>query len=55
MIVALTNIGSMIATFLFFIVVIPWMAPEIGGVDALMNELFRGAQNSLDLIRGVVT
>ncbi|MDG5818936.1 TraB/GumN family protein [Natronococcus sp. A-GB7] len=54
MIVALTNIGSMIATFLFFIVVIPWLAPEIGGVDALMSELIRGAENSLELIRGVV-
>ncbi|MFU8869804.1 TraB/GumN family protein, partial [Natronococcus sp.] len=54
MIVALTNIGSMIATFLFFIVVIPWLAPEIGGVDALMGELIRGAENSLELIRGVV-
>ncbi|ELY53752.1 TraB/GumN family protein [Natronococcus jeotgali] len=55
MIVALTNIGSMVATFLFFIVVIPWLGQDIGGVDALMNELFRGARNSLELIRGVVT
>ncbi|WP_440765295.1 TraB/GumN family protein [Natronorubrum sp. DTA7] len=55
MIVALTNIGSMIATFLFFIVVVPWLAPEIGGVDALMGELFRGAENTLELIRGLLT
>ncbi|ELY61909.1 TraB/GumN family protein [Natronolimnohabitans innermongolicus] len=54
MIVALTNIGSMIATFLFFIVVVPWLAPEIGGVDALFNELWRGAENTLDLLRGLV-
>ncbi|ELY38509.1 TraB/GumN family protein [Natronorubrum tibetense] len=55
MIVALTNIGSMIATFLFFIVVVPWLAPEIGGVDALMGELLRGAENTLELIRALVT
>ncbi|MDQ2049021.1 TraB/GumN family protein [Natronolimnohabitans sp. A-GB9] len=53
MIVALTNIGSMIATFLFFIVVIPWLAPEIGGVDALFTELWRGAENTLELLRGL--
>ncbi|THE63603.1 TraB/GumN family protein [Salinadaptatus halalkaliphilus] len=55
MIVALTNIGSMLASFLFFIVVVPWMGTEIGGVDALMGELWAGAENSLELIRGVLT
>ncbi|SEV94358.1 TraB/GumN family protein [Natrinema salifodinae] len=51
MIVALTNIGSIIATFLFPFVILPWLAPEIGGVDALMGELIRGAENSLELLR----
>jgi len=55
MIVALTNIGSLIATLLFPLVVLPWLAPEIGGVDALMGELIAGAENSLELIRGVLT
>ncbi|MEY7848056.1 TraB/GumN family protein [Natrarchaeobius sp. A-rgal3] len=55
MIVAFTNIGSIIGTFLFPFVVLPWLAPEIGGVDALMGELFRGAENSLELIREVIT
>ncbi|QCC57489.1 TraB/GumN family protein [Natrinema thermotolerans] len=55
MIVALTNVGSMIATFLFPFVVLPWLAgPEIGGVDALMGELFEGAKNSLELLRGLL-
>ncbi|RQG90236.1 TraB/GumN family protein [Natrarchaeobius halalkaliphilus] len=54
MIVALTNVGSMIGTFLFPFVVLPWLAPEIGGVDALMGELIQGAQNSLELIRSVI-
>ncbi|WP_255166961.1 TraB/GumN family protein [Natrononativus amylolyticus] len=48
MIVALTNVGSMIATLLFPVVVLPWLATDIGGVDALMNELIRGAQMSLE-------
>ncbi|TMT86047.1 TraB/GumN family protein [Haloterrigena sp. H1] len=52
MIVALTNVGSMIATFLFPFVVLPWLAPEIGGVDALMGQLLQGARNSLELLRG---
>ncbi|USZ70340.1 TraB/GumN family protein [Natronosalvus halobius] len=56
MIVALTNVGSMIATFLFPLVVLPWLAGgELGGVDALMNELIRGAQNSLELIYEVLS
>ncbi|RQH03143.1 TraB/GumN family protein [Natrarchaeobius oligotrophus] len=55
MIVALTNVGSMIGTFLFPFVVLPWLAPEIGGVDALMGELLQGAENSLELIREVIS
>ena len=55
MIVALTNVGSMIATFLFPVAVLPWLAPEIGGVDALMGELLQGARNTLELLRGIVS
>ncbi|MCU4924797.1 TraB/GumN family protein [Halobacteria archaeon AArc-dxtr1] len=54
LIVALTNIGSFVATILFPLVVLPWLAPEIGGVDALMGELFQGAQNTLELLRGLL-
>jgi pheromone shutdown protein TraB len=54
MIVALTNIGSMIATALFPFVVLPWLAPEIGGVDALMGLLLEGVENSLELLRGLL-
>ncbi|APX95877.1 TraB/GumN family protein [Natronorubrum daqingense] len=55
MIVALTNIGSMIATLLFPVAVLPWLAPEIGGVDALMGELLNGAENTLELLRNLLT
>ncbi|ELZ00998.1 TraB/GumN family protein [Natrialba asiatica] len=55
MIVALTNIGSLIATILFPFVVLEWLAPGIGGVDALLAELLHGAENSLELLRGLLT
>ncbi|RKD97182.1 TraB/GumN family protein [Halopiger aswanensis] len=55
MIVALTNVGSIIASVLFPLIVLPWLAPDIGGVDALMGELVRGAENSLELLREVLT
>jgi pheromone shutdown-related protein TraB len=50
LVVAMTNVGSFIATVLFPIVVIPWLAPEIGGVDALMNRLIEGAEESARVI-----
>ncbi|MFC4989720.1 TraB/GumN family protein [Saliphagus infecundisoli] len=54
-IVALTNIGSMIASLLFVVVVLPWLAgPEFGGIDALMGELVEGARNSAELIGGAI-
>lgn len=53
-VVAMTNIGSMIATFLFPFVVLPWLAPEVGGISGLGSMLVEGAHNSLDLIREVL-
>ncbi|WP_135822475.1 TraB/GumN family protein [Halostella litorea] len=55
MVVALTNIGSMIASFLFPFTVLPWLAPEIGGVSGIMSELIAGAENSAELLWGLVT
>ena len=49
-IVAMTNIGSMIATFLFALVILPWFGAEIGGGQELIFALLEGARNSLDLI-----
>ena len=53
-IVAMTNIGSFVASVLFPLVVIPWLAPEIGGVDAITDAMIRGAERSADLILGAV-
>jgi hypothetical protein len=47
MIVAMTNIGSIIASFLFPFVVIPLIAPDIGGVSALFDALLQGVENIL--------
>ncbi len=49
-IVALTNIGSMIATFLFPFVVLPYVAADVGGVGAVGDRLLEGARASLELI-----
>ncbi|WP_254768167.1 TraB/GumN family protein [Salinilacihabitans rarus] len=55
MIVALTNLGSMVASLLFAVVVFPWLAGgEFGSVDALLSELLRGARNSLELLVGAL-
>ncbi len=49
-IVALTNIGSMIATFLFPFVVLPYLAADVGGVGAVGDRLLEGARTSLELL-----
>ncbi|MFW6448292.1 MAG: TraB/GumN family protein [Halobacteriota archaeon] len=49
-VVAMTNVGSMIATFLFPFVILPWLAPEVGGVGGLGSLLVEGAENSLDML-----
>ncbi|WP_254862941.1 TraB/GumN family protein [Halovivax gelatinilyticus] len=53
MIVAMTNIGSMIATFLFLFGVLPAFGAEMGPSE-LIGELIQGANNSLDLLRGLL-
>ncbi|GAA0231007.1 TraB/GumN family protein [Haladaptatus pallidirubidus] len=49
-VVAMTNVGSMIATFLFPFVVLPILGPEIGGVEEITRLMIQGAQNSADII-----
>ncbi len=53
-IVAMTNIGSVIATFLFPITVLPWLAADIGGIGALGDRLIEGARESVELIVGLI-
>lgn len=49
-VVAATNIGSIIATLLFPLVVLPWLATDIGGVGAIGDLMVEGARTSADLI-----
>jgi len=53
-IVALTNVGSMIASFGFVSVVLPWMSVEVGGVDGIVRLMIEGAQNGARIVWSVV-
>jgi pheromone shutdown-related protein TraB len=55
MIVALTNIGSIVASFLFAAVALPYFAADVGGIDGIVRLMLQGAQNSADLIRTAIT
>lgn len=52
-VVGATNIGSMIATVLFPVVVLPYLAADIGGVGAITDLMIEGARNSADLVWGL--
>jgi len=52
MIVALTNVGSFVASFLFALYVLPPFFGDIGGVGAVPQLLIDGAQNSARTIWG---
>ncbi|MUV89966.1 hypothetical protein GJ629_08725 [Halapricum sp. CBA1109] len=53
-IVALTNVGSMIASFLFIGVVAPALFAEIGGTGEIVRLMLQGAENGLDLLLGLL-
>ena len=50
MVVALTNIGSIIASLLFVIYVLPLFAADLGGLDGVSQLMIEGARNSAELI-----
>ncbi|WP_435115137.1 TraB/GumN family protein [Halolamina sp. C58] len=54
MIVALTNVGSFVASFLFALYVLPAFFGDIGGVAAVPDLLIEGAQNSARTVWGWV-
>ncbi|WP_144920098.1 TraB/GumN family protein [Halorubrum salsamenti] len=54
-VVAMTNIGSIVASFLFAVYVIPAMFGDVGGVDEVGRLMIEGAQTGADLIRSAVT
>ncbi|MFC6737097.1 TraB/GumN family protein, partial [Halolamina salina] len=54
MIVALTNVGSFVASFLFALYVLPAFFGDIGGVAAVPDLLIEGARNSARTVWGWV-
>ena len=54
-VVAMTNVGSLIATLLFPIVVLQFFFEDISTVAQLGDTLLEGARTGFDVVRGVVT
>jgi pheromone shutdown protein TraB len=54
-IVALTNLGSMIASFGFAAVILPYMSAEVGGVDGIVQLMLQGVENGARIVWGVLT
>ena len=54
-IVALTNIGSMIASVLFPMLVLPFLGGPFDSVSGVTNAMRTGASNSAELIWKVIT
>ena len=55
-VVAMTNVGSIVASLLFAVYVLPAMfGAEVGSVDEVSRLMLRGAHNSVELLRGLVT
>jgi len=58
LIVAMTNVGSFIASILFATVLLPYFSTEIGGVDGIARLMIQGAQNSatlvIDFLQGLI-
>jgi pheromone shutdown protein TraB len=50
MVVAMTNVGSIVASLLFVAYVLPLFAADLGGVDAVTRLMLDGAANSADAI-----
>ena len=54
LVVALTNIGSMIASLVVFPAILPWLSTDIGGVAAVGDLLVEGARNGAETLWGVL-
>ena len=55
MVVALTNVGSIVASVLFVSYVLPQFGTELGGVEGISRLMIDGATNSAELIWGALT
>ncbi|SFL60346.1 TraB family protein [Halogranum rubrum] len=55
MVVAMTNIGSLIASILFATYILPLFGAELGGLDGVTRLMIQGATRSFDVIVGALT
>ena len=55
MVVALTNVGSIVASALFVSYILPLLGTELGGVDGVSQLMLEGARNSAELIWRTIT
>ncbi|PSP52701.1 hypothetical protein BRC74_06040 [Halobacteriales archaeon QH_7_68_42] len=55
LVVALTNVGSMLASLVVFPAILPWLSADIGGVAAVGDLLVEGARNGAETLWGVLT
>jgi len=54
-VVAMTNVGSIVASLLFAVYVLPAMfGAEVGSVDEVTRLMVDGAQNSVELLQGLL-
>ena len=54
-VVAMTNIGSIVASFLFAVYVIPAMFGDVGGVDEVGRLMIEGASTGAEFLRTLIT
>ena len=54
LIVALTNIGSAVASYVVFPALLPYLAADIGGMAGVTNLLWEGINRGTDIIVGAV-
>jgi hypothetical protein len=54
MVVAATNIGSIVASALFIGYVLPLFAVDLGGPSGIIDLMFEGAHNGWDVLVGLV-
>jgi pheromone shutdown protein TraB len=52
MVVAMTNVGSFVASMLFPVVVLPWLAADVGGIGGIVDLMWQGLENGVDIATG---
>ena len=54
LIVALANVGSIVASYVVFPLLLPYLAADIGGIDGVARLLWTGIERGVQILLGVV-